>query len=205
MLLRAIAPRQSLASPIRQTDLRLRAAFGSKDPHAALKLLCDKGILTLETSAARGVGDKTEQVATLAVPAQDALDQAAARRRTAPLQYAVVELLCSIGAASTKELCYFTGASSATLRALAKRGLLTLERQEVFRRVSIPEGVEPVGEPQLNEEQLDGVYDRLSEHMTIVEEPELRLDLFRETLDGLFNDWDGVRWPAGMLETFTNM
>lgn len=58
---------------------------------------------------------------------------------------------------------------------------------------------------QLNEEQLDGVYDRLSEHMTIVEEPELRLDLFRETLDGLFNDWDGVRWPAGMLETFTNM
>ena len=130
----------------------LREAFGSKDPNPALKLLRDKGIITLETSASRGVGDKTEQVATLAVPAQEALDQAAARRKTAPLRYAVVELLCSIGAASTKELCYFTGASSATLRSLAKSGVITLERREVYRRVKV-EGVEPASEPVLNEEQ----------------------------------------------------
>lgn len=57
----------------------------------------------------------------------------------------------------------------------------------------------------LTNEQLESVYDRLSEHMTVVTEPELRLDLIREELDGLFNDWDGVKWPAGMLETFTNM
>lgn len=42
----------------------------------------------------------------------------------------------SVGAASAKELCYFTGASSATIKSLAKSGILTLEQQEVFRRVS---------------------------------------------------------------------
>ena len=130
----------------------IREAFGTKDPNPALKLLRDKGIITLETSASRGVGDKTEQVATLAVPAQEALDQAAAKRKTAPLRYAVVELLCSIGSASTKELCYFTGASPSTLRSLAKSGIITLEKREVYRRITV-EGVEPAQEPVLNEEQ----------------------------------------------------
>ena len=132
---------------------QIKEVFGTKDPNPALKMLREKGILTLETSASRGVGDKTEQVAALAVPPEEAMAQISGKRRSAPLQYAVMELLCGIGSASAKELCYFTGASNATLRALAKRGLLTLERQEVFRRVSIPEGVEPAGEPQLNEEQ----------------------------------------------------
>ncbi|MDY4609749.1 MAG: TRAP transporter substrate-binding protein [Sphaerochaetaceae bacterium] len=58
---------------------------------------------------------------------------------------------------------------------------------------------------ELTHQQLDTVYDTLGEHMTVVTEPELRLDLFRQELDGLFNDWDGVRWPKGMLEIFKNM
>ena len=37
-----------------------------------------------------------------------------------PMRYAVMELLCAIGEASTKELCYFTGASLETLRSLRK-------------------------------------------------------------------------------------
>ncbi len=130
----------------------IREAFGTRDPNPALKLLRDKGIITLETSAQRGVGDKTEQVASLAIPAQEALDLAAARRRTAPLQYAVVELLCAVGEASTKELRYFTGASPSTLRALVKSGMLTLEKREVYRRVSV-EGTAPGEEPVLNAQQ----------------------------------------------------
>ncbi len=138
----------------------LREAFGTKDPNPALKLLRDKGIVTLEASASRGVGDKTEQVATLAIPAQEALDQAAARRKTAPLRYAVVELLCAVGEASTKELCYFTGASSATLRALVKSGVISLERREVYRRVMV-DGVEPAEEPILNQAQ-QGAFEGLN-------------------------------------------
>lgn len=137
-----------------QADVgQIKGFFGVKDPNPILKVLQDKGILTLETSASRGVGDKTEQVAALAIPPEEAMAQVSNKRRAAPLQYAVVELLCGLGSASAKELCYFTGASNATLRTLAKRGILTLEQREVFRRVVMPEHVEPVGEPQLNEEQ----------------------------------------------------
>ena len=130
----------------------IRSAFAPKNPTPVLKMLRDKGVLTLETSAARGVGDKTRQVAVLAMPPQDALDHAAARRRVAPLQYAVVELLCAVGEASAKELCYFTGASHTTLRALAKAGILTLEQREVYRRVAV-EGTQRLEEPVLNAEQ----------------------------------------------------
>lgn len=131
---------------------QIRAAFGSQSPDGALKLLVGKGVLTLETSALRGVGDKTEQVAALAVAPEEAMAQVTPRRRTAPLRYAVMELLSVLGRASAKELCYFTGASNATLRSLAKSGLLTLERQEVFRRVDT--GTVLPGEPiQLNREQ----------------------------------------------------
>ncbi len=47
---------------------RIRAAFETKDPNPALKLLSERGVLTLETSVQRGIGDKTERVVSLAVP-----------------------------------------------------------------------------------------------------------------------------------------
>jgi tripartite ATP-independent transporter DctP family solute receptor len=59
---------------------------------------------------------------------------------------------------------------------------------------------------KLTQEQLGSVYSRLeTAGMTVIMEPELRLDLFRKELDGLFNDWDGVKWPKGLLETFARM
>ena len=131
---------------------QLKEAFGLKNPNPALKQLRDKGILTLETSASRGVGDKKELVATLAVPPEEAMAQVERKRRSAPLRYAVTELLCAIGSASAKELCYFTGASNATLRSLAKSGILQLEQREVFRRVSV-EAAERAQPPVLNAEQ----------------------------------------------------
>ena len=64
--------------------------------------------------------------------------QISPNRSRAPLQYAVMEQLCAFGRVSVQELCYFTGASRTTVRALAKKGLLTLEKQEVFRRLELP-------------------------------------------------------------------
>ena len=130
----------------------IRTAFGAKDPGPALRFLQEKGILELETSAMRGIGDKTEQIAVCAVPPEEAMQQVAARRKPAPLRYAVMELLVTVGSASVKELCYLTGASMATMKSLAKSGLIRLEKHEVLRQV-IPEGVEPAGPVTLNEEQ----------------------------------------------------
>lgn len=131
---------------------QIRAAFEAKDPNPALKSLSDKGILTLETSAMRGVGDKTEQLACLAIPPEEALALVAPKRKTAPLRYAVVELLAGIGEGSSKEICYFTGATPATLKSLEKSGMIELSKQEVLRRVAM-EKTEPAGPVELNEEQ----------------------------------------------------
>ena len=116
---------------------QIREAFGTKDPNPALRQLTDHGVLQLETSAERGVGDKTEQVAVLAVPAEEAMAQVTPKRRSAPLRYAVVELLAALGSASSKELCYFTGASSATLQSAAWAFTNAISGAQSFARPSL--------------------------------------------------------------------
>lgn len=142
---------------------RIRDAFGTRDPNPALKHLADQGILTLETSASRGVGDKTEQVASLAIAPEEALAQVEPKRKRSPLRYSVVELLAGIGSASSKEICYFTGASPVTLKAMEKSGLIRMERREVLRRVQSGY-VEPAGPVILNEDQ-QNAYDGLEKQM----------------------------------------
>mgnify|MGYP001216271830 CR=1 FL=1 len=58
---------------------------------------------------------------------------------------------------------------------------------------------------RLTGEMFDGAYATLRKHMTVVTEPELRLDLIRRELEGLFNDWEGVKWPAGLLARIAAM
>ena len=131
---------------------QIRLAFGTRDPNPAIRRLTEAGAAVVETAAQRAVGDKTEKLAVLAVPVEDAMAMVAPRRKTAPLRYAVTELLCALGAASAKDLCYFTGASPQTLKSLEKSGILTLEMQEVLRRTPL-EDVEPALPPVLNGEQ----------------------------------------------------
>ena len=131
---------------------QIRLAFGTRDPGPAIRGLTQRGVVSVETSTQRGVGDKTEKVAVLAIPAEDAMALVTPRRRSAPLRYSVTELLCTLGAASAKELCYYTGASMATVKSLEKSGILTLEKQEVFRRPPAEEA-EPAPPPVLNGEQ----------------------------------------------------
>lgn len=130
----------------------IRLAFGVTDPMPTARKLAVEGIVTIESSVKRGVRDKTEEVATLALPPEEALAQAALRQKTAPLQYSVVELLTTVGQGGMKEICYLTGASPTTVRALEKKGIVTLSRREVLR--SAIRELPPPGKPfTLNEEQ----------------------------------------------------
>jgi len=132
---------------------QIRAAFGERDPGPSLRRLKEKGILSFETETHREVKDKTERVATLILPPEEAMARLKGKGRTAPVQQAIVELLCGIGSAAVKEICYFTGAGTQTFRALEKKGIVTLEHREVLRSVlSIPE-VAPAPPVQLNEAQ----------------------------------------------------
>jgi len=143
---------------------QIRTAFGTKDPNSAIRTLVGLGFASLETSAQRGVGDKTEKIAVLAVPVEEAMAFVTPKRKTAPLQYSVTEMLCTLGVAGAKELCYFTGASMQTLKSLEKSGILSFERQEVFRRPSVSD-VPPALPPVLNDEQ-QSAFDGLSALLT---------------------------------------
>ena len=118
---------------------------------AALKYLANKKWITGETDYARKTGDKTEKIATLTAPAEEAMEYAAGCLR-APMQKAVLELLCSLGSVSVKELCYFTGAKVSTVKRLETLGYLTLSEREVLRCSEIkPAKLD--GPLTLNEEQ----------------------------------------------------
>ena len=99
----------------------------------AVSYLVKKKWLTARTDFLQRTSDKTEKIATLASSPEEAMEYAAHRPKSAVMQKAVLELLCSIGSVAVKELCYFTGASTATVNRLEKLGYLTLSERPVLR------------------------------------------------------------------------
>ena len=99
----------------------------------ALQYLLRKKWIRTDADFHRKTIDKTQSVATLAVSAEEAMVYAAGRPKSAMLQRSVLELLCGVGSASVKEICYYTGAKPATLKRLAQLGFVTLSEKEVLR------------------------------------------------------------------------
>ena len=92
---------------------------------------------------------------------EEALQFAGEKKRSAPLQSSVLEMLASFGRCAKKDLFYYTGANGAVLRRLEKLGYLCLIEEEQLR---LPQ-VQPTkldGELVLNEEQ-ERVYQGLKE------------------------------------------
>ena len=98
-----------------------------------LSYLTRKKWITARSDFLRRTGDKTEKIAVLAAPPEEAMAYAAGRPRSANQQKSVLELLCGVGSVSVKELCYFTGASMATVNRLEKLGYLMLRERPVLR------------------------------------------------------------------------
>lgn len=111
----------------------------------------------------RKTGDKTEQIATLAVPAEQAMAYASSRTKAAKMQRAVLELMCSVGSAAVKEVCYFTGCSLATVKRLENLGYLELSQRPVLRCRQIAP-VKLSGPLELNEQQQEA-FEGLSHQM----------------------------------------
>lgn len=78
-------------------------------------------------------GDKLERIAALAVSSEEAMAFARSRSKGAAMQKSVMELMCSVGAASVKDICYYTGASTATVNRLEKLGYLRFTQRQILR------------------------------------------------------------------------
>ena len=130
---------------------QLYEAFAPSSPSGPMNALREKGVLTVETDVSRNVRDKLETVAELLLPLEEALERAGKR---AKLQQDVIRFLDAVHTASSKEIGYFTGAKSATLRALEKKEIIRMELRERYR--SMDSGpIPPTPVPELNEEQAD--------------------------------------------------
>lgn len=97
----------------------------------AVRYLLRKKWISCEQEFQRRVSDKAEKVVSLAVPAEQALDAAAGAKSAA--QSSVLSLLCSLGSAAAKDICYYTGATPAVLKRLEQRGLLSFSQRPVLR------------------------------------------------------------------------
>ena len=112
----------------------LEIVFQDSDPAPVLKKLIQAGALQLAGTEKRRVNDRVTKFAFLAVPADEALSEADHLRKRARQQAAILDLMCTVGRAPVREVCYFTGASTQSLQALVQKGLLRIEKEPAFRR-----------------------------------------------------------------------
>ena len=99
----------------------------------AIVYLLKKKWISTQRSFSQRTSDKTELIATLAVGAEEAMEYASRRPKSAAMQRSVLELMCSVGQAAVKEICYYTGCKPATVKKLAEQGFLTLWEKPVLR------------------------------------------------------------------------
>ena len=142
----------------------LRNAIGDETRfEKAISYLLSKKWITATRDYARKAGDKMEKIATLASSREEALEYAAGRPKSAALQRSVLETICSVGSASVKELCYYTGAKPATVNRLAELGYLHLWDKPVLRCREIkPAQVE---KPLVLSESQQQAYEGLKQQM----------------------------------------
>lgn len=130
----------------------IKTVFGDADPNTALRSLINKGVLETDSREKRRIGDKMIRMVSLRVSPEEAKELAERKERRAPMQSAVLRLLCTFERFSASEICYFTGASASTINTLEKAGLVECTRDEVYRRPGRTDAErQPL--PTLNREQ----------------------------------------------------
>ena len=162
--------------PLEASMMQLLEDFGGSAPETALfsqtenreqaedalSWLLAKKYMEADNELSAAPSPKKQRFAAIAA-SEEAACYAEKKKRTAPVQAAVLELLGAAGACSCKELTELTGAGSATFTRLQKLGLITLweeERPPEILRAAQKDAAPPV----LNAEQKT-VFDGLLQQM----------------------------------------
>ncbi len=137
-----------------QSSLLKRLGLAEDSP--ALQNLLQLGVLNRDADAFRQWGDATVRtVRLLPQPADAPLSKLTDK------QQAVLSLLEDAGAASVKEVCYFTGVTAAVVHALARKGLVELYDAEVLRTPYERAAAAPALPPVALSDSQRQAYDRL--------------------------------------------
>lgn len=95
-----------------------------------LDSMVSKGILLRNVDAQRRTGDATVKMVRLKVDTDDDLSDFG---KLTAKQKEVIKVLTDVGMASVKEICYFTGFTSAVVSALESKGIVEVFDSEVYR------------------------------------------------------------------------
>ena len=105
---------------------RLLSILGLSEESTLLDKMAADGLISRFDDAVRTMGDSTVKMARLKENWDESL-------KLTEKQASVVEILKMTGAASVKEICYFTGVTAAVIAALAKKGIVEYFDEEVYR------------------------------------------------------------------------
>ena len=135
--------------------------LGMEEDAPALCHLLELGVLVRGVEGFRHTGDATVRTVRL-LPR----DPDAEMPKLTEKQQSVLSLLEDVGAASVKEVCYFSGVTPAVVNALSQKGLVRIYDAEVLRTpYDASEAEPPIVSRMLNDEQQEA-YDRLLELYT---------------------------------------
>ena len=125
--------------------------------YEAVRVLLPAG-LWFDKSGRQKTHDKTREMVRLAIALEDAIAFIDEKRKKAPKQAEIVDLLCSFEVLASFDLLHFTGAGRSVLNTLAERGIVELYSQEVLRTPERHIGAS-VPLPVLNAEQREALED----------------------------------------------
>ncbi len=109
------------------TAAKISEQLGLEDATLLLDKMCKAGLLSREDVAVRRMNDATVKMVSFIDPAFDPSSV-----KLSPKQSEVARLLCEVGTASVKELCYFTGVTPVVVNGLVKKGIARLYDEEVL-------------------------------------------------------------------------
>lgn len=119
---------------------KLLKAVGLVSDSSVPEKLCKASVLVKSSDAVRLIGDATQKMVRLTENPE--------LPKFTPKQKSVFQILCDIGSASLKELCYFAGVTPSVVDTLEKKGVIRYYDFEIYRNpydeVCNPESCEEI-------------------------------------------------------------
>ncbi len=122
---------------------------GFRSDSDIVKGLEKKGFLISNVDSVQKIGDSTIKMVRLS----EMYLRSDLSLKLTKKQQSIISLLEDIGSASVKEVCYFTGVTSAVITALYKKGVVSIYENKVFRRPKFKKSSKNTNELLLTEVQ----------------------------------------------------